>query len=94
MSSVESQNLAENSFIREDSSKYFINFPPPQIFSHQYTIENLAAGDKIINEDVNIPIILMFGWAGFQDRYLTKYSKIYEDQGFVLFDRKQRIHAF
>lgn len=50
MSSVENQNLAENSFIREDSLEYFIKFSPPRTFSHQYTIENLAAGDKINNE--------------------------------------------
>lgn len=36
-----------------------------------------------MNKDVNIPIILIFGWAGDQDRYLTKYSKISEDQEFA-----------
>lgn len=83
MSSVENQNLAERSLIREDSLEYFIKFPPPQTFSHQHAAENYPEGDKII--------ILLFGWAGCQDRYLTKYSKIYEDQGFVI-GIKETIH--
>lgn len=87
MSSVENQKMAKRSLIREDSLEYFIKFPTPQTFSHQYATENYAEVDKIIvNADVNVPIILLFGWAGCQDRYLTKYSKIYEDQGFVMFD--------
>lgn len=92
MSSVENQNLAERSLIREDSLEYFIKFPPPQTFSH--ATGNYAEGDKIINEDVNVPIILLFGWAGCQDRYLKKYSKIYEDQRFVMFDKNKRNLAF
>lgn len=83
MSSVQNQNLTESSLLREDSLEYFIKFPPRQTFSHQYATENLAEGDKRISENVNVPIILLFGWAGCQDRYLMKYSKIYEDQGFV-----------
>lgn len=27
------------------------------------------------------PVVLLLGWAGCQDRYLMKYSKIYEDKG-------------
>lgn len=90
MSSVENQNMAERSLIREDSLEYFIKFPASQTFLHQHATENYAESDKIINEDVNVPIILLFGWAGCQDRYLTKYSKIYEDQGFVMFDSKKK----
>lgn len=32
-------------------------------------------------ETSNIPIVLLLGWAGCQDKYLMKYSKIYEDRG-------------
>jgi hypothetical protein len=28
-------------------------------------------------------VILLFGWAGCQDRYLAKYSQIYEDRGLL-----------
>uniref|UniRef100_A0AC34PY94 Uncharacterized protein n=1 Tax=Panagrolaimus sp. JU765 TaxID=591449 RepID=A0AC34PY94_9BILA len=30
------------------------------------------------SEIANSPWVLLFGWAGCQDRYLTKYSQIYE----------------
>lgn len=32
-------------------------------------------------ETSNVPIVLLLGWAGCQDKYLMKYSKIYEDRG-------------
>lgn len=35
----------------------------------------------VYNEHANTPIILLLGWAGCQDKYLQKYSKIYEDRG-------------
>lgn len=31
-----------------------------------------------------IPVILLLGWAGCQDKFLKKYSKIYEDKGFIV----------
>ncbi|XP_063701346.1 transmembrane protein 53-like [Culicoides brevitarsis] len=30
------------------------------------------------------PVVLLLGWAGCQDRYLQKYSKIYEDKGLIV----------
>lgn len=46
----------------------------------------IASGDSdfvfVVNGDTNnIPIVLLLGWAGCQDKYLMKYSKIYEDRG-------------
>lgn len=35
----------------------------------------------LLNEATNVPIVLLLGWAGCQDKYLMKYSKIYEDRG-------------
>lgn len=32
-------------------------------------------------ETSNIPIVLLLGWAGCQDKYLMKYSQIYEERG-------------
>ncbi|XP_034668710.1 transmembrane protein 53 [Drosophila subobscura] len=61
---------------REDALEYFIKFPKP-------SAENdfvLADNDS---EDNNIPIVMLLGWAGCQDRYLMKYSKIYEDRGLI-----------
>lgn len=34
-------------------------------------------------KDGHVPVILLLGWAGCQDKYLQKYSKIYEDQGLI-----------
>ncbi|KAE9555241.1 hypothetical protein FO519_001591 [Halicephalobus sp. NKZ332] len=31
--------------------------------------------------DPDAPLVLLFGWAGCRDRYLKKYSQIYEDKG-------------
>lgn len=36
------------------------------------------------NETNNVPVVLLLGWAGCQDKYLMKYSKIYEDRGLVM----------
>lgn len=35
----------------------------------------------MLNDTNNVPIVLLLGWAGCQDKYLMKYSKIYEDRG-------------
>lgn len=37
----------------------------------------------VLNEDPNAPLVLLFGWAGCVDRYLAKYSEIYEKQRFI-----------
>nr|ACN94622.1 GA20925 [Drosophila miranda] len=62
---------------REDALEYFIKFPKP-------SAENdfVLANDND-NEDNNVPIVMLLGWAGCQDRYLMKYSKIYEDRGLI-----------
>lgn len=28
-----------------------------------------------------LPVVILFGWTGSQDKHLAKYSAIYEDQG-------------
>ncbi|XP_034100832.1 transmembrane protein 53 [Drosophila albomicans] len=61
---------------REDALEYFIKFPKP-------TGDNdfvLVSGNE---EHNNVPIVMLLGWAGCQDRYLMKYSKIYEERGLI-----------
>lgn len=58
--------------------------PPPQ--PPPTAAPAMASGDSdfvfVVNGDTNnIPIVLLLGWAGCQDKYLMKYSKIYEDRG-------------
>ncbi|XP_030377077.1 transmembrane protein 53 [Scaptodrosophila lebanonensis] len=60
---------------RKDSLEYFIKFPKP-----------IAEGESdfvFVNEENNVPIVMLLGWAGCQDRYLMKYSKIYEERGLI-----------
>ncbi|KAI1713104.1 transmembrane protein 53 [Ditylenchus destructor] len=33
------------------------------------------------SENKEAPLVLLFGWAGCRDRYLSKYAKIYEENG-------------
>lgn len=63
----------------EDNLEYFIKFPTPN-----YRSDAMDTGDSdfvFVYNDSNVPIVMLLGWAGCQDRYLMKYSKIYEDRG-------------
>lgn len=64
-----------------DNLEYYIKFPNPNFNYNQY-----ANGDHdfvfVVNEE-KIPVILLFGWAGCQDKYLAKYSQIYEEKGLI-----------
>ncbi|XP_017061204.1 transmembrane protein 53 [Drosophila ficusphila] len=62
---------------REDTLEYFIKFPKPLVEN----IFELTNGND--NKDNNVPIVMLLGWAGCQDRYLMKYSKIYEERGLI-----------
>lgn len=37
------------------------------------------------SSNLRAPLIMIFGWAGCLDRYLSKYSEIYEAKKFVTF---------
>lgn len=52
-----------------------------QQLQHQQTVYDEADCMFMYNETNNVPIVLLLGWAGCQDKYLMKYSKIYEDRG-------------
>lgn len=68
----------------EDSLEFYIKFPPattgevseaaPLNYNNDYVF--------VYNEE-NVPVVLLLGWAGCQDKYLQKYSKIYEDRGLI-----------
>lgn len=69
------------SFVRDDSLEYFIKFPTPN-FRHE--AETAESDYVFVYNETNVPIVLLLGWAGCQDKYLMKYSKIYEDRGLVM----------
>lgn len=45
--------------------------------------ESCQCGDISVtfNENPEAALVLLFGWAGCSDRYLAKYSQIYEKAG-------------
>ncbi|KAL3270873.1 hypothetical protein HHI36_021388 [Cryptolaemus montrouzieri] len=63
-----------------DNLEYYITFPNPNF---NYKNQN---GDSdfvfVINED-KIPVVILFGWAGAEDKYLSVYSRIYEKKGLI-----------
>ncbi|EDW89836.1 transmembrane protein 53 isoform X2 [Drosophila yakuba] len=61
----------------EDTLEYFIKFPKTSSKN-----EFVLAKDHD-SEDSHVPIVMLLGWAGCQDRYLMKYSKIYEERGLI-----------
>ncbi|ENN71662.1 hypothetical protein YQE_11760, partial [Dendroctonus ponderosae] len=63
-----------------DSLDYYLTFPNPNFNYNQ----NSAESDYVfvVNEK-KVPIILLFGWAGCKDKYLAKYSQIYEEKGLI-----------
>lgn len=76
-----SSSAVEEHYQRRDSLEYFIKFPAPLSVA---TIEQEYSSDYDLNfasDETNTPIVLLLGWVGCQDRYLQKYSKIYEDRG-------------
>lgn len=80
---MSSSGVDETFFPREDSLEYFIKFPPPiSAVDNVYPSNGYADCDfNFASDETNTPIVLLLGWAGCQDRYLMKYSKIYEDRG-------------
>ncbi|XP_056639915.1 transmembrane protein 53-A isoform X1 [Diorhabda sublineata] len=62
-----------------DNLEYFIKFPSPNFNYNQNGEHDFVF---VVNEE-KIPVILLFGWAGCQDKYLAKYSQIYEEKGLI-----------
>ncbi|XP_058815796.1 transmembrane protein 53-B [Topomyia yanbarensis] len=64
----------------DDTLEYFIKFPSPNFKTEAQGAES----DYVfVCNETNVPIVLLLGWAGCQDKYLMKYSKIYEDRGLI-----------
>lgn len=62
-----------------DNLEYYIKFPNP---NYDYNQQDPDSSDYVfVVNDKKIPIVLLFGWAGCQDKYLSKYSAIYEEKG-------------
>lgn len=80
---MSASGVEEHYLPRQDSLEYFIKFPPPlSAVSNALLPDDCSECDfNFASEENSTPIVLLLGWAGCQDRYLMKYSKIYEDRG-------------
>ncbi|XP_017778747.1 PREDICTED: transmembrane protein 53-like [Nicrophorus vespilloides] len=63
-----------------ESLEYYIKFPSTNLATNGGGNDNDYV--FVVNEE-KVPVILLFGWAGCQDKYLAKYSKIYEEKGLI-----------
>ncbi|KAI8115078.1 hypothetical protein FF38_10896 [Lucilia cuprina] len=82
------QQQLENLMKPKDTLEYIIKFPTPQYRNEQRTsstaLDQTETDDFVfVYNDTHVPIVMLLGWAGCQDRYLMKYSKIYEDRGLI-----------
>lgn len=64
----------------EDNLEYYITFPSPNF---DYKNQNGDDFVFVIDEE-KVPVVILFGWAGAEDKYLSVYSKIYEEKGWVI----------
>lgn len=71
--------------MQEASSNYSYLQNPEVMTSTRYEVKSSDVDNNeielVFDERENTPIVLLLGWAGCQDKYLQKYSKIYEDRG-------------
>ncbi|XP_075149397.1 transmembrane protein 53-A isoform X2 [Haematobia irritans] len=79
------QELLQNIVKPNDTLEYIIKFPTPQYRHEPNNGFDQPEGEDFVfvYNDTHVPIVMLLGWAGCQDRYLMKYSKIYEDRGLI-----------
>ncbi|XP_066261609.1 transmembrane protein 53 [Euwallacea similis] len=64
-----------------DILDYHFTFPNPNFLYNQ---TNNGEGDYVfVVDEKKLPIVVLFGWAGCKDKYLAKYSQIYEERGLI-----------
>lgn len=61
-----------------DSLEYYVKFPSPGFSGG---VRHRDSEYVFVVDEDKLPVVLLFGWAGCQDKYLSKYSKIYEEKG-------------
>ncbi|XP_050302237.1 transmembrane protein 53 isoform X2 [Anthonomus grandis grandis] len=47
------------------------------------TFIKLNPGRLDVSSKVKLPVVILFGWAGSKDKYLSKYSQVYEEKGLI-----------
>lgn len=68
----------------QEDLDYYIMFPtfPPSPKDATFTASGKDQREEFVfvYEEDKRPVVILLGWAGCQDRYLAKYSAIYEDK--------------
>nr|CAD7255730.1 unnamed protein product [Timema shepardi] len=64
-----------------DDLEYYIKFPSPtpKDSSSSSEVEEFV----FVYDEDKLPVVILLGWAGCQDKYLSKYSAIYEERGCI-----------
>lgn len=71
----------------QEDLDYYIMFPsfPPSPKDPTLTAAGQDQREEFVfvYEEDKRPVVILLGWAGCQDRYLAKYSAIYEDKRYI-----------
>ncbi|KAJ9580610.1 hypothetical protein L9F63_024225, partial [Diploptera punctata] len=65
----------------DDDLEYYIKFPSPTPKDSTPTSETEEF--VFVYDEDKLPVVMLLGWAGCQDKYLSKYSAIYEERGCI-----------
>jgi len=65
----------------DDDIEYYVKLPPPNMKSFLQCCAKDGEDFEFINGDSQTPVVVLLGWAGCQDKHLSKYSAIYEERG-------------
>lgn len=63
----------------DDDLEYHIKIPSstPKELAHSGENDEFV----FVYDEERLPVVVLLGWAGCQDKYLAKYSAIYEGRG-------------
>lgn len=75
----------------QEELDYHIIFPEFPAFPKDATITTSSSDERdrredfvFVYEEAKRPVVVLLGWAGCQDKYLAKYSAIYEEKRFFI----------
>ncbi|XP_046415115.1 transmembrane protein 53 [Neodiprion virginianus] len=72
----------------QDDLEYYIKFPTPYPPAPKDPSSGNTAAEPheefvFVYDEDKLPVVILLGWAGCQDKYLAKYSAIYEEKSCV-----------
>lgn len=73
----------------QDDLEYYIKFPTPYPPAPKDNSNGNSAASEpheefvFVYDEDKLPVVILLGWAGCQDKYLAKYSAIYEEKSCI-----------